>query len=138
MNGAAVGVAGHPVKAGDYTGIIVFGLEIAAHVNLPGGAGNDAMDFVEGVWRRVRVVVVIIGCGHEIGDGDHTCGCGEGGTENVGVLKVLLPCVNAGTGRANPEVSTYLRVEDGGEDAGRVEARKAAPVYRAVGSDERC
>ena len=96
------------------------------------------MDFVEGVWRRVRVVVVILSGGHKISDGDHTSGCGEGSTENVSVLKVLLPCVEAGSGGTDTEVSAYFRVEDGSEDAGRVEARKATPVHRAVGSDERC
>ena len=92
---------------------------------------------MEGIRRCVRVVVVIVVGGHKVGDGDYTGGCGVSGLENVGVAEVLLPGVKTGAGRTNPEMPAGLRVEDGSEDAGRVEARKAAPVYGAVGPDKR-
>ena len=109
LNGRA-GAAALRAETGERAGVVVPGLEIAAQVNLPGEAGYHAVDFVVGVGRCFWVVVVILSDGHKVGDGDYTGASGESGLKYVGVLEVLLPCVNGGSDGTDAEVSSNLRV----------------------------
>ena len=137
LNRPAAGKAMQRAKVGKSASVVVPGLEVAAQFNFSSVAGYYPVDFVRGIGRRVRIELVIGGDRHEISDGDFT-GCGdESGLQNVSVRKVTLPMAQAGGDRTYPEVSPDIRVEKGGEDAGGVEAGKATPVHRAVGSDQR-
>ena len=117
-------------NSGRGTGVVGLGLEIAAQVDLPGEAGNDAVDFVVGKRRRLRDVVVI-GDRHEVRDADDTPGGCKGGVQNVGIGLVVLPVFKGPAGGADPETAPGMLVQDGREYAGRVEPRKATPVYGA-------
>ena len=116
--------------------VVVPWLEVAAQLDLSGKTGNDAMDLVEGVRRCLWVVVVVVSSGHEVGNGDDARAGGESCQKDVGVGEVLLTSLEDGAGGSDPEVPPNLRVQDGSEDAGRVEAREATPVHGAVGSDK--
>ena len=87
--------------------------------------------------RSGGVAVVVAGYGHEVGHGDDAGRGGEGGLEDVGVVEVALLAVEATGGGGDAEVAAEFGVEDGGENAGGVEAGEAAPVDGAVGADQR-
>ena len=61
----------------------------------------------------------------------------EARDEDVGVRPVVLLAAETFAGRGDAKPAALLVVEDRGEDAGRVEARKAQPVDRAVHADQR-
>jgi hypothetical protein len=82
-------------------------------------------------------VVVIILDGHEVDDGNNPRFCPEAGFQNIGVLDILLGCLDTTGGGADAEVAADVLVEKSSENARRIKARKAAPVYGAVGSDKR-
>ena len=94
------------------------------------------MYLVEGVGRRLRVVVVIVGSGHEVGDGYHAGPIDEGGDQHVTIVLVLL-MGGEGVDGIDAEAPADIGVEDGGKHTWRVETRKAAPVDRAVVPDKR-
>ena len=138
LDGGGGGLAVEGTELGDSAGVVVAGAELAAHVDVAGEAGDNAVYLVGRVRRRRGgVAVVVAGYGHEVGHGDDAGGGGEGGLEDVGVVEVALLAVEAVGGGGDAEVAAEFVVEDGGEDAGGVEAGKAAPVDRAVGADQR-
>ena len=113
------------------------GLEIAAQLHIPYQTSHYSVNFVWSFRRGFRVVVVVSGGRHEVGDRNDPRGRAKNGLEDVGVGYVLLPGLDDCAGRADSEMSADVRVKDGGEDAGGIESRKAAPVDGAVGSDKR-
>ena len=82
---------------------------------------------------------------HEAGAADrhvvlhlgHVVGVQEAGDEDSGVRPVELLVAELVAGRGDPEAPALLVVQDGGEDAGRVEARQAQPVDGAVHAHQR-
>ena len=83
---------------------------------------------------RLAVPVVVLD-GHEVHDGNDTCGRGEGGLQDIGVLHVRL---RGSVYPAGPdaEPAADVLVEDRGKDARRVETGQAQPVDRAVHTDQ--
>ena len=84
------------------------------------------MDFM-GTLTRARA----LGEGHKVDEGGFAVIRLKGGAENVGVRKVLLVDLMGLYGRYL-EASALFVVQDGGEDAGRIEAGEAAPVYGTI------
>jgi hypothetical protein len=74
---------------------------------------------------------------HEVDDLAHTVGTQEAGEQDRCSGKVQLLRHIAGALRDDLKVTALLPVEQGGEDAGRVETRSAEPVDRAVRRDQR-
>ena len=74
---------------------------------------------------------------HEVLDLDDSVGRHEARDQDVRVGKVELLGHTLGHDRCDPVVAALARVEDRGEDAGRIEPRQAVPVDRAVRTDER-
>jgi hypothetical protein len=74
--------------------------------------------------------------GHEIHDLGHSLRGEEPGEQHVGVRQIQLVTVGV-LHRAQIEASAPLVVEDGAENARRVEGRQTQPVYRPVSPDER-
>ena len=137
LNCSASGITTQGAKFREGTGVIMPGFEFAAQVNLTGQAGDYAVDFMGSVGRGVRVVVVVVGHGHEVGNRHLAVGRGEGRFEDVGTGQIFLPDIRNRAGGADTEVPAHVAVQDTGEDAGRVESREATPVYGAVGTDQR-
>ena len=107
------------------------GHEDHAHQDPPAGAAQPAVDLGMRAGRTA-----VLGYRHEIGQGDDSVvGGAERGLEDVGAGQIPL-----GGGppplRVDRPGSTPLGVEQGREDASAVEARQAAPVDRAIETDQ--
>ena len=88
------------------------------------------MDFVGALaWTRA------LGEGHEVDEGSFALVRLKGGAENVGIRKIFLVDLMGLYGRY-PEMSALFVVQYGGEDAGRIEAGEAAPVYGTIGAHQ--
>ena len=68
---------------------------------------------------------------HKVDEGGFSLVCLKGGAENVGIWKILLVDLMGLYGRYL-EMSALFVVQDGGEDAGRIETGEAAPVYGTI------
>ena len=75
--------------------------------------------------------------GHEVDQLAHAVFRQEPGDEHVRVGHVQLLRRPPAAVRRNPEEAAALRVEDRSEHAGGVEAARAVPVDRALGTNER-
>ncbi|CAA9549224.1 MAG: hypothetical protein AVDCRST_MAG88-644 [uncultured Thermomicrobiales bacterium] len=107
--------------------------EVAAEFDGPGQAAGDAHDRALAEDGRVATVVLRR---HEVEQLDHAGGGGEGRGEDVGVVEVVaFDCVVA-DGRYLP-VAAVRGVKDAREGGGRIEAREAGPIDRAVAPDQR-
>jgi hypothetical protein len=88
------------------------------------------------VFRGERCPLVFLGRDrHQVAHDESSTGAPEGGLENVGLGEVaaLGPELTEGP---NTEAPSLPSVQQGGEDGGAVEARKAEPVERALPGDE--
>ena len=73
---------------------------------------------------------------HEVDELPHPRLGHETGDQDRGVREVQLLAAEDLHGRPHPEMTTALVVEQGTENAGRVEPRRAEPVDRPVGGDK--
>ncbi len=72
-----------------------------------------------------------LGEGHKVYEGGFALVRLKGGAENVGAWKVFLVDAIRPDG-CYLEAATLFVVQDGGEDAGRIETGEAAPVYGTI------
>ena len=111
--------------------VVEAGVELEFELHRPLDAGHFAVDGARGVAELHRARDR-----HEVGE-HHRPRLGlEGGLEHVGSFDVLLFGGEL-LGRSNREVPAAVLVEQRGEDARRLDVRKATPVDRAVGGDQR-
>ena len=120
----------HQLQARECPGVV----KARAEDGLHGDGAFDALDDAVDVLRQ-DVDAAHRGERHEVRERDGAGGRDKGGLQDVGLRQVALRRLVGAKG-GDLEAAAALVVEDGGEDAGRIDAGHAAPVDGAVEAHE--
>jgi hypothetical protein len=113
-------------------GVVEGGEAIELEVDRATDGADDADDFVDLFGADGDAFLVD---GHEVNDLADALAAEEARHEDVGFGQVHL-AVGPGVDGGDAEVAAAFGVEDGGEEAGGIEAGQAAPVDRSIHGDE--